>query len=57
MNLTKIQSLPVIASPWKYSFFVDITFENYKDYQKAIAIIEIMASELKVLGAYKNGRK
>ena len=57
MNLTKIQSLPVIESLWKYSFFVDVTFENYKDYQKAIAIIEIMASELKVLGAYKNGRK
>jgi prephenate dehydratase len=57
MNLTKIQSLPVIESPWKYSFFVDITFEDYKAYEKAIAIIEIMASELKVLGTYKNGRK
>ncbi|WP_299160409.1 prephenate dehydratase [uncultured Tenacibaculum sp.] len=57
MNLTKIQSLPVIETPWKYSFFVDVTFNDYKDYQKAIAIIEIMASELKVLGTYKNGRK
>ncbi len=57
MNLTKIQSLPVIESPWKYSFFVDITFENYKDYEKVIAILAIMASELKVLGTYKNGRK
>ena len=57
MNLTKIQSLPVIESPWKYSFFVDVTFQNYKEYEKAIAIIEIMASELKVLGTYKNGRK
>jgi prephenate dehydratase len=57
MNLTKIQSLPVIESPWKYSFFVDVTFEDYKDYEKTIAILEIMASELKVLGTYKNGRK
>jgi len=57
MNLTKIQSLPVIETPWKYSFFVDVTFENYKDYQKAIALIEIMAEEFKVLGIYKNGRK
>ena len=57
MNLTKIQSLPVIEAPWKYSFFVDVTFDEYKDYEKAIAIIEIMASEFKVLGAYKNGRK
>jgi len=57
MNLTKIQSLPVIESPWKYSFFVDVTFDDYKEYKKAIAIIKIMASAFKVLGAYKNGRK
>ena len=57
MSLTKIQSLPVIETPWKYSFFVDITFEVYKDYEKAIKIIEIMAEEFKILGTYKNGRK
>ena len=57
MNLTKIQSLTVIETPWKYSFFVDITFEDYKDYKKAEAIIEIMAEEFKILGTYKNGRK
>ena len=57
MNLTKIQSLPVIESPWKYSFFVDVTFDDYKDYEKAKAIIEIMAEEFKILGTYKNGRK
>lgn len=57
MNLTKIQSLPVIETPWKYSFFVDVTFEEYTAYKKAISIIEIMAEEFKVLGTYKNGRK
>jgi len=57
MNLTKIQSLPVIKTPWKYSFFVDITFDDYKDYQKAESIIEIMAEEFKILGTYKSGRK
>ena len=57
MNLTKIQSLPVIETPWKYAFFVDVTFEEYKDYEKAIALIEIMAENFKVLGIYKNGRK
>ena len=56
MNLTKIQSLPVIETPWKYSFFVDVTFQDYADYKKAIAIIDIMAEEFKVLGVYKNGR-
>jgi len=56
MNLTKIQSLPVIETPWKYSFFVDVTFDDFKEYQKAIAILEIMAEEFKILGTYKNGR-
>ena len=57
MNLSKIQSLPVIEKPWKYSFFVDVTFEEYKEYEKAKAIIKIMAEEFKILGTYKNGRK
>lgn len=57
MNLTKIQSLPVIETPWKYSFFVDVTFEKYSDYQKIVKIIKIMAEEFKILGTYKNGRK
>ncbi|WP_103072440.1 prephenate dehydratase [Aquimarina sediminis] len=54
LNLTKIQSLPIINMPWKYSFFVDVTFADYKDYEKAMSILKIMALELKVLGEYKN---
>lgn len=54
MNLTKIQSLPKIETPWKYSFFVDVTFDKYEDYAKAKSLIEIMAEYFKVLGEYKN---
>ena len=57
MSLTKIQSLPVIEKPWKYSFFVDVTFDDYKEYKKAEAILKIMAEEFKILGTYKNGRQ
>ena len=56
LNLTKIQSLPIIETPWKYAFFVDVTFDAYEDYKKAKAIIEIMANDFKILGEYKNGR-
>lgn len=56
LNLTKIQSLPKIETPWKYAFFVDVTFDDYKDYDKAKAILQIMAEEFKILGEYKNGR-
>ncbi|UQD55969.1 prephenate dehydratase [Flavobacterium sp. K5-23] len=54
INLTKIQSLPKIETPWKYSFFVDVTFEDYNDYAKAKSLLEIMAEYFKVLGEYKN---
>ncbi|SHJ22769.1 prephenate dehydratase [Arenibacter nanhaiticus] len=56
LNLTKIQSLPVIEMPWKYSFFVDVTFEKYQHFEKAKALLEIMSEEFKVLGEYKNAR-
>jgi len=56
LNLTKIQSLPKIDTPWKYSFFVDVTFESYKDYEKAKSIIQLMAQNFKILGEYKNER-
>jgi len=52
LNLTKIQSLPVIETPGKYSFFVDVTFESFDDYVKARTIIKIMATEFKILGEY-----
>ncbi|MBF4465866.1 prephenate dehydratase [Flavobacterium sp. LC2016-12] len=54
LNLTKIQSLPKIETPWKYSFFVDVTFEKYEDFAKAKTLLNIMAEYLKVLGEYKN---
>ena len=54
LNLTKIQSLPVIETPWKYSFFVDVTFEDYADFEKAKKLLDIMAQEFKILGEYKN---
>lgn len=57
LNLTKIQSMPIAETPFKYSFFVDVVFEKYKHYQKAKAIIELMTTEFKVLGEYKKGQQ
>jgi len=56
LNLTKIQSLPKIDTPWKYAFFVDVTFDTYKNYEKAKSIMAIMAENFKILGEYKNAR-
>lgn len=56
LNLTKIQSLPIIETPWKYAFFVDVTFEDYENYSKAKSLLKIMSEEFKTLGEYKNVR-
>lgn len=56
LNLTKIQSLPIIETPWRYSFFIDVTYGSYAEYQKAIKILEVMTKKLKILGEYKNNR-
>ena len=56
LNLTKIQSLPKIDTPWKYAFFVDITFDAFEDHVKAKSVLNIMAQDFKVLGEYKNAK-
>jgi prephenate dehydratase len=54
LNLTKIQSLPVIETPGKYAFFVDVTFDEAINYFKAKSLLKIMATSLKVLGEYES---
>ena len=56
LNLTKIQSLPIIETPWKYAFFVDVTFDEYENFAKAKSLLNIMSEDFKVLGEYKNAR-
>lgn len=57
LNLTKIQSLPIIETPFQYSFFVDVIFEKYEYYEKAKEILEIMTTHFKVLGEYRKGEQ
>jgi prephenate dehydratase len=52
INLTKIQSLPLIETPGKYSFFIDITFNNYSNYDDLKRVLIKLVSEFKVLGKY-----
>ena len=54
LNLTKIQSLPIIEIPWKYSFFIDTTFELYDNLKVALKLIDDKSEFLKVLGIYQN---
>ena len=57
INLTKIQSLPILGKEWEYYIHVDLEFDNYEDYTLAIASIRPMLTEFKILGEYKRGAK
>ena len=57
LNLTKIQSMPIIETPFQYSFFVDVVFEKYKHYEKATKILQLMTNHFKVLGEYRNQKQ
>ena len=57
LNLTKIQSLPIIGQEWQYMFYVDLSFSDYARYRQAIEAIKPLTTRLKLLGEYKNGRQ
>lgn len=54
LDMTKIQSMPIIETPWKYWFLVDVIFDEYKEFERAVEILKAMTEELKILGTYKN---
>lgn len=53
INLTKIQSLPVIGHEWEYLFYVDVTYDNLIRYRQSIDAIIPLTRELKILGEYQ----
>lgn len=57
INLTKIQSLPLIGREWEYFFHLDLEFKDYSQYLNAIAEIKPDIHEFKILGEYKQGEK
>jgi prephenate dehydratase len=57
LNLSKIQSLPVIETPWKYAFFTDFIFNSYADYFNAIEEVEHKVESLQVLGEYTKSKR
>lgn len=56
VNLTKIQSRPIVGEPWEYLFFVDFVIEGKVGWKQAIEAIKPLTQYLKVLGAYQRGR-
>lgn len=52
INLTKIQSLPIIGREWEYLFYVDVTYDDYARYRQCIDAARPLTGELEILGEY-----
>ncbi len=53
MNLTKIQSTPIIGREWEYRFYLDLKFDDYAGYKKAIEAIRPFTKDFNIIGEYK----
>lgn len=56
INLTKIQSLPIIGREWEYMFYIDLTFDDYQLYRQSLDAVKPLTSEFKNLGEYKDDK-
>jgi prephenate dehydratase len=53
INLSKLQSMPIPGSDFKYSFHADMEFDNAEQFKSVIKKIETITDGLSVLGVYK----
>ena len=56
INLTRIQSLPILGREWQYQFYIDLTFTDYNRYKQSIDAIMPLVANLKILGEYSKGK-
>jgi len=52
LDLSKIQSIPVIEKPWEYAFFIDAEFNDYEQFKKAMYLIKQDFGGVKIFGEY-----
>ncbi|MFN8335527.1 MAG: prephenate dehydratase [Cyclobacteriaceae bacterium] len=56
INLSKIQSIPIIGRPSEYSIHVDVEWKNRKSYDSAVRDVLRQVKNLSVLGEYKKAQ-
>ncbi|MFD2033912.1 prephenate dehydratase [Belliella marina] len=54
LDLSKIQSIPVIEKPWEYAFFIDTQFEDHNAFESAVSEINANFGTVKIFGKYLN---
>jgi len=57
LNLTKIQSMPLVGREWEYYFHLDVEYEEVSVIKECITAVQHYIRDLKYLGIYKRGKK
>ena len=52
LNLTKIESMPLMGKAFQYLFYIDVTFENYEKFKQCIVAISPLIYDFQLLGEY-----
>lgn len=53
INLSKIQSLPILGREWEYRFYINLTFDDYVRYKQSIDAVRPLINDFKILGEYE----
>lgn len=56
INMTKIQSIPIVGKPSQYSIHIDVEWQKRKNYDEALHKVLRQVRNLNVLGEYKKGK-
>jgi prephenate dehydratase len=56
VNLSKLQSMPIPGSDWKYAFHADCEFTNLEHLNDVLKNMKPFTANIKVYGVYKNGK-
>ena len=57
LNLTKIQSLPIIGREWEYRFYIDLTFADAVRYRQSVNAVRPLINDFKILGEYASSEQ
>jgi len=55
VNLTKLQSMPIPGSNFKYGFFADMEFDKRKKLDQVLDSIKELTNNIKIFGVYQKG--
>lgn len=56
INLSKLQSMPIPGSHFKYGFYADMEFDHQKQLNQVLNVIEPLTNNVKIFGIYSKGK-